>query len=66
MNPRNARSRTARQSLADRRALTPSEQDMQLLASYMRGHITLEEANDLLHEHGPFIIAICEYQIVSA
>jgi len=66
MNPKNARSRTARQSLADRRALTPSEQDMQLLTSYVRGHITLEEANDLLHEHGPFIIAICEYHVAVA
>ncbi|GAA4499466.1 hypothetical protein GCM10023172_18080 [Hymenobacter ginsengisoli] len=58
--------RAAQQARARRRALTPSDQDMQLLSSYVFGHITLEEANELLHERGPFIIAICDYELATA
>jgi hypothetical protein len=63
MDSQATRSRSVRQTLAERRALTPSEQEMQLLTSYVLGHITLEEANDLLHDYGRFIIAICEYYV---
>jgi len=62
MNSQATRSHTVRQAIAKRRALIPSEQEMQLLTSYVLGHITLEEANDLLHSIGRFIIAICDYQ----
>lgn len=61
MESKDLRSRTVRQTLSTRRAHTPSEQEMQLLTSYVLGQITLEEANELLHNHGRFIIAICEY-----
>jgi hypothetical protein len=60
MNSTAMGSRAARQARAKRRALTPGEQDLQLLSSYALGYITLEEANELLHERGPFIIAICD------
>lgn len=61
MNLQALRSRTTQPTLAERRALIPTEQELQLLLSYVSGHITLEEANDLLHQIGRFIIAICEY-----
>ena len=61
MNSQALRSRTTQPTLAERRALIPTEQELQLLLSYVSGYITLEEANDLLHQIGRFIIAICEY-----
>jgi hypothetical protein len=61
MDSHTTRSRSVRQTLTARRAPTPNEQEMQLLTSYVLGHITLEEANELLllHKHGRFIITIC-------
>lgn len=66
MNSSATDSRPVRQARARRWALTPSDQDMQLLSSYVFGHLTLEEANELLHERGPFIIAICDYELATA
>jgi hypothetical protein len=65
MDSKDTRARTVRRTLAERRALTPTEQEMQLLTSYVLGQITLEEANELLHQHGRFIIAICEYRVAT-
>ncbi|RZK31568.1 MAG: hypothetical protein EOO63_03795 [Hymenobacter sp.] len=61
MDSQTTRSSSVRQNLTKRRAHMPNEQEMQLLTSYVLGHLTLEEANDLLllHERGRFIIAIC-------
>jgi len=53
--------RTTRQPLPKRWAHTPSQQEQQVLSCYVFGYITLEEANDLLHQLGRFLIAICEY-----
>jgi hypothetical protein len=61
MDSQTTRRQTVRQTLTNRRALSPSEQEMQVLTSYVLGYITLEEANDLLHQLGRFIITICEY-----
>lgn len=66
MKPSATDSQSARQARANRRALTPSDHDMQLLSSYVFGYITLEEANELLHQRGPFIIAICDYELATA
>jgi|GEM_PF-2400595 len=66
MTPRVPRSHTAQHTLTERRTLIPTEQELQLLLSYVSGHITLEEANDLLHQIGRFIIAICEYPVATA
>jgi hypothetical protein len=61
MASHDARSRTIRQAPTKRWAHTPSEQEKQVLSSYVLGYITLEEANDLLHQFGHFLITICEY-----
>jgi hypothetical protein len=66
MNLQVPRSCPAERPPAERRALTPTEQELQLLISYVRGHITLEEANELLHQMGRFIIALCDYPIAAA
>jgi hypothetical protein len=66
MASQNPGTRTARQTLTKRWPHTPSEQEKQVLSSYVLGYITLEEANDLLHQLGRFLIAICEYQVASA
>lgn len=66
MTSQTSRSRPATRTLAERRALIPTEQELQLLASYVRGHITLEEANELLHQMGRFIIALCDYPVMAA
>lgn len=47
-------------------AHTPSEQETQVLANYVFGYLTLDEANELLQELGGFLITICEYQVMSA
>lgn len=47
-------------------AHTPSEQEKQVLANYVFGYLTLDEANELLHELGGFLITICEYLVTSA
>jgi len=60
------RSRPATRTLAERRTLIPTEQELQLLTSYLRGHLTLEEANELLHQMGRFIIALCDYPVMTA
>jgi hypothetical protein len=65
MHSQNLRNRTIGRTLTERRSLIPSEQERQLLASYVLGHITLEEANELLHQVGRFIIAICEYPVAT-
>jgi hypothetical protein len=62
----NARSRSLRQAPTKRWAHTPSEQEKQVLSSYVFGYLTLEEANELLHQFGGFLITICEYQVTSA
>ena len=61
MTSLNTRSRSAQQTPTKRQAPKPTEQEMQLLNSYVFGDITLEEANELLllHQNGRFIIAIC-------
>jgi hypothetical protein len=61
-----SRSRPASQTPAEQRAFIPTEQELQLLISYVRGYLTLEEANELLHQMGRFIIALCDYPIVAA
>jgi hypothetical protein len=61
MASHDSRSRTIRQAQMKRRAHTPSEQEKQVLSSYVLGYITLDEANDLLHQLGGFLITICEY-----
>ena len=65
MHALDPRSPTTGRTLAERRSLVPTEQERQLLASYVLGHITLEEANELLHQIGRFIIAICEYPVAT-
>ena len=47
-------------------AYTPSEPEKQVLANYVFGYLTLDEANELLHHLGHFLITICEYQVTSA
>ena len=66
MNSQIPSSRPAARTLAERRALIPTEQELQLLVSYVRGHLTLEEANELLHQMGRFIIALCDYPVAAA
>jgi hypothetical protein len=66
MNSQIPRSRSVARTLAERRALIPTEQELQLLVSYVRGHLTLEEANELLHQMGRFIIALCDYPVAVA
>ena len=66
MNSQIPRSRSVARTLAERRALIPTEQELQLLVSYVRGHLTLEEANELLHQMGRFIIALCDYPVAAA
>jgi hypothetical protein len=61
MASHDARSPTIRPAQTKRRAHTPSEQEKQVLSSYVLGYITLDEANDLLHQLGGFLITICEY-----
>jgi hypothetical protein len=60
-----SRSRPAGPIPTGQRAPAPNEQELQLLISYMRGHLTLEEANELLHQIGRFIIALCDYPVVA-
>jgi hypothetical protein len=66
MASHDSRSRTVRQPLTKRWAHTPSEQEKQVLSSYVLGYITLDEANDLLHQLGGFLITLCEYQVTGA
>jgi len=56
-----SRSRPASQTPAKQRASIPTEQELQLLISYVRGYLTLEEANELLllYKNGRFIITVC-------
>ena len=65
MHLRDSHGLIAGRTLTERRSLVPTEQERQLLASYVLGHITLEEANELLHQVGRFIIAICEYPVAT-
>jgi hypothetical protein len=65
MDSKAPRIRTARQTLAPRLAPTPTEQELQLLTSYVLERITLGEANELLQLHGHFMVTICEYQIAT-
>lgn len=55
-----ARTRSIQPAPTKRWAHTPSEQEKQVLSSYVFGYITLEEANDLLHQFGHFLITLCE------
>ncbi|MVN77777.1 hypothetical protein GO988_15710 [Hymenobacter sp. HMF4947] len=43
----------------------PSEQELQLLTNYVLGHISLEEANELLQGRGRVMVALYEYQLVT-
>jgi hypothetical protein len=43
----------------------PTEQEEQLRTSFVLGHLTLEEANELLHHHGRFMVAICEVDLAT-
>ncbi len=62
----NSRHRPLRSAPNTRRAPAPSEPEKQVLSSYVLGYITLQEANDLLHQLGGFLITICEYQLTNA
>lgn len=62
----NARRRALHPAPTKRWAHTPSEPEKQVLANYVFGFLTLDEANELLHELGGFLITICEYQVTSA
>ena len=59
MASHDARNRTNQPAQTKRWAHTPSEQEQQVLSSYVLGYITLEEANDLLHQFGHFLITLC-------
>lgn len=62
----NSRRRTLHAAPTKRWAHTPSEQETQVLANYVFGYLTLDEANELLHELGGFLITICDYLVTSA
>jgi len=45
---------------------TPCEQELQLLTNYTLGHISLEEANDILAGQGRIMVALYKSQLVEA
>jgi len=45
---------------------TPREQELQLLTNYTLGHISLEEANDILEGQGRIMVALYKSQLVEA
>lgn len=67
MTPKTSRIGAVRQVLNSLAivAPNPSEQELQLLTNYVLGHISLEEANELLQGQGRIMVALYEYQLVS-
>ena len=66
MTTQTTRGRAVRQAFAMLPVVapTPSEQELQLLTNYVLGHISLEEANDILKGQGRVMVALYKSQLV--